>query len=221
MEAKLLVVVVERGVELVRPVDPAAIDDHHDLFAGFAEDRHHLVNILPQLLGIKVGHDFIEDLGCPILDRPQDTEQHAAGDTAPRAILHPRLAFEGLLAFDLTLAQRAYEEAGARGCAPPARAGESKAPQDRFVFIEQNDLAPVRLVLEGGECKGAVGKISRGGIQTTGGAVGAYVLFLRRSGRSHTRAGPQSHGLGRSPVHGNSIGNTGSRAPGELDRPGD
>jgi hypothetical protein len=60
MEAKLIVVVVESGVELVRPMDAAAIDDHHNLFAGFAEDRHHLVHILPQLLGIKVRHNFIE-----------------------------------------------------------------------------------------------------------------------------------------------------------------
>ena len=82
MEAQLLMVVVERGVELVRPVDPAAIDDHHDLFAGFAEDRHHLVNILPQLLGIKVRHNFIEDFRGAILHRPQDAEQHTAGDPA-------------------------------------------------------------------------------------------------------------------------------------------
>ena len=27
------------------PVDPAAIDDHHDLFVGFAEGRHHLMDI--------------------------------------------------------------------------------------------------------------------------------------------------------------------------------
>jgi hypothetical protein len=87
MEAKLLVVVVERCVELVRSVDPAAIDDHHDLFAGCAEDRHHLVHIVPQLLGIKVRHNFREDFGGAILDRPQDAEQHPAGDPAPRAIV--------------------------------------------------------------------------------------------------------------------------------------
>ena len=86
MEAQLAVVVVEGRVELVRPMDPAAIDDHHDLFAGFAEGGHHLMEILAQLLGIKVGHDFIEDFGGPILDRANDTEQHAAGDAAPGAI---------------------------------------------------------------------------------------------------------------------------------------
>ena len=50
----------------------------------------------------------------------------------------PRLAFEGLLAFDLTLAQRAYGEAGALSFAPPAGAGQRKAPQERFVCIEHN-----------------------------------------------------------------------------------
>src|SRR5262250_1550936 len=129
MEAKLLVVVGESGVELVRPMEPTAIDDHHDLFASFAEDRHHLMNILPQLLGIKVRHNFIEDFGGAILDRPQDAEQHPAGDPAPGARAEPRLAFEGLLALDLALAQWTYREASALGGAPPAGAGQGKAPE--------------------------------------------------------------------------------------------
>ena len=123
MEAKRIVVVVESGVELVRPVDPAAIDDHHDLFAGFAEDRHHLVPILPQLLGIKVRHNFREDFGGAILHRPNDTEQDAAGDPAPGAIADPGLAFQGLVAFKLTLAQGPCGEASAPRCAPPPGSG--------------------------------------------------------------------------------------------------
>jgi hypothetical protein len=140
-------VVVEGRVELVRPMDPAAIDDHHDLFAGFAEGGHHLMDILAQLLGIKMRDDLIEDFGGPILDCPNDTEQHAARDPAPGAIVDPRLAFEGLLAFDLTRAQRAGGEASALGFAPPARPGQGKAPEDGFVFIEQNDLIPASAVL--------------------------------------------------------------------------
>ena len=171
MEAQLIAVVGEGRVELVRPVDPAAIDDHHDLFAAFAESRQDLMQILAELLSIKVGHDFREDFGGAILDRPNDTEQHAAGDAAPGAIADPGLAFKGLLAFDLTLAQRACGEAGALGFAPPARAGQSKAPQDGFVFIEHNDRATARLVLEGGEFERAVGESSRGGIKTTGGTI--------------------------------------------------
>ena len=85
MEAQLLVVVVESGVELVRPLEPAAIDDHPDLFASCAEDRHHLLKIVPQLLGIKVRHNFREDFGGAILDRPQDAEQPPAGAPAPGA----------------------------------------------------------------------------------------------------------------------------------------
>ena len=151
MEAKLLVVVVERCVELVRPVDPAPVNDHHDLFVRFAEDCHHLVNILSQLLGIKMWDDLIEDFGGPILDGAKHAEQHAAGDTAPGAILYPGLAFEGLLTFDLALAQGPRREARALGFAPPARAGQGKAPQDGFVFVEQNDLTTACPILQGGE----------------------------------------------------------------------
>jgi hypothetical protein len=171
------VVMFKGRVELVGPMDPTAIDDHHDLFASFPEDRHHLMDILPQLQGIKVGHDFIEDFGGPILDGAQDAEQYPTGDAAPGAILHPCLAFAGLLTFDLTLAQGTYREADALGGAPPARAGEGKAPQDGFIGIEQNNLAPARLVLEGRECKRTVGKISWGGGQLAGGAVVAEIFF--------------------------------------------
>ena len=69
MEAKLAVVVLKGRVELVRPMDPAAIDDHHDLFVRFAEGRHHLMEILAQFLGIKVRHDFIADIEQPLTGR--------------------------------------------------------------------------------------------------------------------------------------------------------
>jgi hypothetical protein len=61
MQPKLSMVVVEGCVELVRLMDPAPIDDHDGLFRGFAAGCHHLVDILAQLLGIKMGHDFIKD----------------------------------------------------------------------------------------------------------------------------------------------------------------
>jgi hypothetical protein len=136
MEAQLIMVVVERGVELVRPVDPTAIDDHHDLLPGFAEPRHPLGNILAQLLGIKVRHDFIAHFGGAILDSADHAEQDAAGDTAPGAILGPRPAFAGFGRFDLALTQRACGQAPAPGFAPPAGPGERKAPQNGLVFVE-------------------------------------------------------------------------------------
>jgi len=117
-------------------MDPAAIDDYHDVFTRFAEGRHHLMKILTQLLGIKVRHDFVENFGGAILDRAKDAEQDAARDTTPRAILQPCVTFEGLLAFDLTVAQRACRNASPLRGAPPARAEEGKAPEDRFVCIE-------------------------------------------------------------------------------------
>src|SRR5207253_8839178 len=120
-------VVVEGRVELVRPMDAAAIDDHHDLFASCAEGRHHLMDILAQRLGIKMWDDLIKDFGCPILDGAQHAEPHTAGDAAPGAILHPRLAFEGLLAFDLALAQWTDREARAGLCAPSRPGGGQSA----------------------------------------------------------------------------------------------
>src|SRR5712692_5147776 len=179
MEAQLALIVVEGRVKLMRPMDPAAIDDHHDLFVGFTKGRHHLMEILAQLLGIKMRHGLIEHFGGPILDRTNNAEQHATGDTAPGAIASPRLAFAGLLTFDLTLAQRACREARTLRFAPPAHAGQRQAPEDRFVFIEQNDRATASLVLEGGECERAVSEISWGGSKATGGAVVAQVLFFK------------------------------------------
>jgi hypothetical protein len=179
MEATFAVIVVEGRVELMRPMDPAPIDDHHHLFAGFAEDCHHLMEILTQLLGIKARHNFREDFRRAILDGADDTEQHAPGDAVPGAILHPRLAFEGFLAFDLALASWTDREASALGCVPPARAGQGKAPQDSFVFIEQNDLATASLVLEGGKFKSPISEGSGVGIQAPGGTIGAYLLFFK------------------------------------------
>jgi len=134
-------------------MDPATIHDHHDVFAGFAEGGHDLMQILAQLLGIKVRHGFIEDFGGAIRDRPNDPEQHPAGDPAPGAIADPRLTFERLLAFDLAWAQGAEGEAIALGCAPPACPGQGEPPEDGFVFIEQNDLTLACLILQGGECE--------------------------------------------------------------------
>jgi hypothetical protein len=173
MEAKLALIVVEGRVELVRPMDPAAIDDHHDLFASFAEGRHHLMEILAQCLGIKVRHDFIEDFGCTILDGTNDAEQDATGDAAPRVILEPRLTFEGCVTFDLTLPQGAGGEASTLCFAPPARAGQGKTPQDRFIFVEQNDFTSACAILQGSEVDGARGKVGRGGMEPPGGTVGA------------------------------------------------
>jgi len=120
METQLALIVVEGRLKLMRSMDPAAIDDHHDVFAGFAEGRHHLMEILAQLLGIKVGHDFIEDFGGTILDGANHAEQHAAGDPAPGAILQPRLAFGAFFAFDVVMAQGPDGQACTLGAAPPA-----------------------------------------------------------------------------------------------------
>jgi hypothetical protein len=178
MEAQLVMIVGEGGVELVRSVDAAAIDHHHDLFPGFPEGGHPLMDVLAQLVGIEVGHDFREHLRGAILARADHAEPHAAGNAVPGALAYPRLAFAGLLTSALTLAQRTCQEARRLGSTPPAGTGQGAAPEDGCIFIEHNDLATARLVCESGECERAIGEISRGGIQSAGGAVEAHRVFF-------------------------------------------
>lgn len=170
MEAQLAVVVVEGRVELVRPMEPAPIDDHHDRFPGFAEGRHDLMEIVAQLLAITVRDDLIDDARGPILHGTHDVEQHTTGDPAPRAIADPRLTFEQLFTSNLTLTEGTRGEAIALGAAPPAQPGEGKAPEDGFIFREHNDFATAGLVLEGRECEGAIGEVHGGWIESSGGA---------------------------------------------------
>src|SRR5262249_60375821 len=172
-------VVVEGRVELMRPMDPAPIDDHHHLFAGFTKDVHDLMEVLAEFLGIKMGDDLIKDARGPILHGTNDTEQHAPGDATPRAVLHPRLPFATFFLFDLALAQRACGQAIPLGFAPPARAGQGKAPHDRFVFIEQDDLPTTCPGLLGREFQSAIGESSRGGSEPAGGTAVASRVFFK------------------------------------------
>src|SRR5262249_864083 len=127
IQPKLLVPVCQRRHELVRPVDATAVGHHDHLFAGVAKDSHHLMDVLAKSLRIKMGDHLIEDFSSPILDGTNNAEQHAAGHTTPGAMAHPCLPFERLLAFDLTRAQRAGEEASALRFVPPAQSGQGKA----------------------------------------------------------------------------------------------
>jgi len=178
-------VVVESCVEFMRPMDAAAIDDHHDFFPGCAEGRHHLMEILAQLLGIKMRDDLIEDFGSTILDRTDDAEQHTAGDTAPGAIPQPCLAFQTFCTFDLAWGQWAGGQARALGFAPPAGSREGKTPQDRLVLIEENNLATAGPVLQGGQFERRPRQLSGGGRKPPRGTTVADVFFLTRHARSH------------------------------------
>jgi hypothetical protein len=179
VEAQGPPVVVEGRVELVRPMEAAAIDDHHDLCASGAEGGPHLLERVAQLLGLTMWDNLREDLGGAILDGTKHPPPHAAGDAAPGALRPPRLAFEGGLACALALAQGTYREARALGCGPPAGAGQGKAPQEGGVFREHNDLATARLGLQGGACTRPLREGSGVGLQAPGGTRGASLLFLK------------------------------------------
>src|SRR5262252_3054265 len=181
MQPKLLVPVGQRRFELMRPVDATAVGNHDHLFARVAKDGHHLMDVLAKPLRLKMGHDLVEDFRGAILDCPNHTEQHAAGDPAPGAILHPCLAFAGFRAFDLALAQRARGEARALRFAPPACPGQGKAPQDRFIFIEQDDLATAGPVLQRRQFDRSPRQFSRVGSEPSRGPAVAYIFFFNTS----------------------------------------
>jgi hypothetical protein len=111
------------------------------------------IDILAHPLRINMRDDLVEDFGGAILDRPNDTEQHSTGDPVPGAVADLRVAFEALVAFELTLAQWPGEQAIAMGFAPPARPGQGKTPEGGFIFIEHNDLTAAGPGLEGRECE--------------------------------------------------------------------
>jgi len=92
-------------------MDATAVGHHDHLLAGVAQEGHHLMDVLAQPLRLQMGDHLREDFRGPILDRADDAEQHATGHAAPTPIAHPRLAFAGLFAFDVALAQRS--------CGPP------------------------------------------------------------------------------------------------------
>lgn len=188
MAAQRAVGVLEGRVKLGRPLAPAAIDDHPDRGVRLADDRPHWMPILAPLLGLTGRHNVREACGGAILERPHDTEPYAARQTAPRAIRQPRLACEGCLACDLTLAQGASGEASPLCCAPPARAGQRTAPQDGGVCIEPNALPTASLVRAGGKVKSPISEVSGGGIAPSGGAAGASRGFFHRQ---RTRSRPR------------------------------
>ena len=156
-------------------MDTTAIDDHHHLFAGVAKDDHDLMEIWPEFVGIKMGHDFIEDARRAVLDRSHDTEQDPVGETAPGAILLPALAFEPFFAFDLAGAQRTGGQPIALGAPPPPPAGQGKAPDQGLILLEEDDLPLPCPVLQGGKFELGIGQV-------------------RRSGRTGSRAGPCPQG---------------------------
>jgi hypothetical protein len=146
-----------------------------------AKEGHHLMDVLAKRLCIKMRDDLIEDFRGAILDRADDTEQHPAGDAAPGTILPPRLTFEAFCACAVALAQGTSREARALGGAPPAGPGEGKTPYDRFIFLEQNDLAPTGPILSGGQCERRPRQLRRGRSQPPGGTAVADVFFFNTS----------------------------------------
>ena len=207
MQPTLLLPVCQSRRELFRPVDATTVSNHDGLFPGVTQEGPHLMDIVAQPLRISMGDDLREDFRGAILDGADHAEQHTTGDAAPRAILHPRLAFEAFVAFDVALAQWPCREASALGFPPPAGAGKGKAPQDGVIVIQQNDLAPAGPVLQGGECERSPCQLSGFGSEPPRGTARADVVFFIPRGRSRGSAGRRSGGRRRWRVPDNSTEN--------------
>jgi hypothetical protein len=180
LQPKLLLPVGQRRGELVGAVDATAVDHHDHLFPGGAKAGHDLMDILPKPFRIKLGDHFIKDVRRPILDGADDTEPHAAGHTAPTPIAPPRLALEHFFTLDLACTQWSGRQAIPLGFAvPPACPGEGETPQDRFIFIEQNDLATPGAVLQGAQVERRPRQLSGSGTEPSRGTVVADVFFSR------------------------------------------
>jgi hypothetical protein len=67
------------------------------------------------------------------------------------------------------------------GFTPPARAGQGKAPEDGFIFIEHNDLTPAGSVLEGSEFERSPRQLSGFGSELARGPAVADVFFFNTS----------------------------------------
>jgi len=186
-EAHRAVVVVEGRVELVRPLEAAAIDAHDHRFASCAEGRQHVMALLTPLLGSNVRDDWREDFGGALVDSADAAAHHATRDAAPRAGRPPRLPWVTFVLCDLALAQRAGGPAIPLGAAPPAQPRQGKAPPQRFSCIEHDALPAPCPGLQGRACQRARGALSRSRSAPSSGTAGASRVFFQRP---RTRARP-------------------------------
>ena len=178
MQPTLRMPVCQCRRELFRPMDATAVDDHDDLLPRVTKEGHHLRAILAPSLRINMGDDLIEDFRGALWDRAHDAEPDPTGHAAPTPLAHPRLACAGCFGLDLAVAQRACGPARALGLAPPARPGEGKTPDERFICIEPNNLTPMSTLLQGSECERSPRQLSGLGSEPPCGTAGASGFFF-------------------------------------------
>ncbi len=154
----------------VGTMDATAIDEEDDCLTRRAEGRHALMPIVPPCVGIKRGHDFIADLGGSVLHGAHQGAQDPILEAVPGVIRPPGLPLTRCGLVHLALGQGTEGQPIARRLMPPAGPGQGKAPQDGLVFLQEDDLATLGAVCEGGECKASRHQGGGVGLQTSGGA---------------------------------------------------
>jgi hypothetical protein len=185
--------------KLLRPMAPAALDAHHHRLGRFAAGRPHWREVLTQLLGRNVRPNVRADLGGALVDRTEDAES-PPGEATPGTIRPPRGAVDGLLAWALPLAQRAWRETRARGRAKRQR---------RVASAESQSIAPRRAWAARAAGAGAHRPVGRAKLPA---------VFLRPRAHSRGRAGRPSAGPARARVPSNSPGHGACHAGGGLQR---
>ena len=108
---------------------------------------------------------FAKHFASPALHRPYDTEQHTRSDARPTAMLLPGLSLEVLLWIDLMTRQRVQGQAIALIFVPPAGSWQGKAPNDGFIFVEQDEVALLCLLLKVGQLDAGLSQFMRIGVE--------------------------------------------------------
>ena len=131
-------------------------------------------------LGVNIRFALIDNVCCSVLEETNLVKFFPARNPSPVARASPSVTFKRFLSFDLAASQLLCVQTCSRSAAPPAQPMQSKAPQNRFVYIEQDDLTPACLVLECSKSDRGIRECSQVESQPTCGAIEAHrVSFYR------------------------------------------
>ena len=93
-------------------------------------------------------------------------------------MLLPGLSLEVLLLIDLMTRQGVKGQAIALIFVPPAGSWQGKAPNDGFIFVEQDEVALLCLLLKVGQLDAGLSQFMRIRVQSAGGSIITQALFF-------------------------------------------
>ena len=93
-------------------------------------------------------------------------------------MLLPSLSLAVLLWIDLMTRQRVKGQAIALIFVPPAGSWQGKAPNDGFIFVEQDEVALLCLLVKVGQLDAGLSQFMRIRVQSAGGSIRTQALFF-------------------------------------------